>query len=363
MVLLSPGFPLLTPGFFPMPTWSLPGLLFPQYGWAFVSIPVVFLAWVYGRHQRRKVQQLWNDSYALPVTRRLGRWLLLGLLILLSYSLMGPSVGQTSITPTMTARDLFLAIDISQSMLAEDQPPVNRLQRAQTAAQELLHWLPQHKASCRVGLLAFAGSGRILCPPTSDLHHVERVVADLHVESLGMMGRLTDQPANPVGTSFQAVEKVLEQWTISNPEAVPYTEVMVLSDGDDLNAAVVESKLPFRLNAWAVGDGTKAWPIPHASSYLMTTPPSGEAALRVLTQRHAERLQQWVAGTGGTVLVEDGTPRPLVAWWQQQAQQAVRPLQSQARLIPVDSSHWFVGLAGLLLLAESCWGGARIQRW
>jgi hypothetical protein len=248
-------------------------------------------------------------------------------------------------------------------MLAEDQPPANRLQRAQTAALELLRWLRQQKASCRVGLLAFAGSARMLCPPTGDLQHVERVVADLHVESLGTMGRLTDQPANPLGTSFQGVERVLEQWTLSNPEAIPYTEVMVLSDGDDLNATVVETKLPFRLHAWAVGDGSKAWPIPQASGYLMTTPSSGTTAERVMTQRHSERLQQWVSATGGKVLVEDGTSSPLVVWWQQQAQREVRPLQSQARLIPIDRSHWFLGAAGLLLLAEACWGGARLQRW
>jgi Ca-activated chloride channel family protein len=340
-----------------MPTWSLPTLAHPEYGWALLCVPVVFFAWVYGRRQRRKVLEQWNDAYALPVLRRRGRWLLLGILLALCYALMGPSVGKASLTPTTEARDLFLAIDISLSMLAEDQPPTNRLQRAQAAANELLRWLRTQKAPCRVGLIAFAGAARIVSPPTSDLLHVEQLVARLHPESLGPAGRLGDQTL--LGTSFQAVERVLEQWALSQPEAVPYTEVLVLSDGDDLNSTVNETRLPYRMHAWAVGDAKQGWPIPQGTGFLMT---SNGTSQRVLTQQHAERLQQWLASKG-TVLVEDGTPQPLVLWWQHQQSGEVRPLQSQARLVPIDRTHWFLALAGLLLLAEAWWGGARVQRW
>lgn len=81
----------------------------------------------------------------------------------LACALAGPRWGRTSVTTETRALDLILAIDISRSMLAEDQPP-NRLGRAVREARRLV----QDLQGDRLGLVAFAGRSYILTPLTVD---------------------------------------------------------------------------------------------------------------------------------------------------------------------------------------------------
>ncbi|MBW8772401.1 MAG: VWA domain-containing protein [Gemmatimonadetes bacterium] len=81
----------------------------------------------------------------------------------LAAALAGPRWGRTSVTTETRALDLILAVDISRSMLAEDQPP-NRLGRAVREARRLV----QDLQGDRLGLVAFAGRSYILTPLTVD---------------------------------------------------------------------------------------------------------------------------------------------------------------------------------------------------
>ncbi len=81
----------------------------------------------------------------------------------LACALAGPRWGRTSVTTETRALDLILAVDISRSMLAEDQPP-SRLGRAVREARRLV----QDLQGDRLGLVAFAGRSYILTPLTVD---------------------------------------------------------------------------------------------------------------------------------------------------------------------------------------------------
>ncbi len=60
-------------------------------------------------------------------------------------------------------RDLFIALDISRSMLAQDISP-NRLEFAKTKISTLVNALPSE----RIGLILFSGSSFVQCPLTRD---------------------------------------------------------------------------------------------------------------------------------------------------------------------------------------------------
>ena len=59
--------------------------------------------------------------------------------------------------------DMFILLDVSRSMLAEDAAP-NRLARARAEIASMLDRLRGH----RVGLIAFAGKAAVLSPLTPD---------------------------------------------------------------------------------------------------------------------------------------------------------------------------------------------------
>ncbi|HEX2094283.1 MAG TPA: VWA domain-containing protein, partial [Longimicrobiaceae bacterium] len=66
------------------------------------------------------------------------------------------------------AAEVVLALDASNSMLAEDVPP-NRLERERAAARALVRGLPGN----RIGVVAFSARGYVLSPLTSDAGALE----------------------------------------------------------------------------------------------------------------------------------------------------------------------------------------------
>nr|MBP9198806.1 VWA domain-containing protein [Gemmatimonadales bacterium] len=75
----------------------------------------------------------------------------------------GPRGGHATVKAETQALSVVFVMDISRSMLAEDQAP-SRLARAAREARRLVQDLDQD----RVGLVAFAGQSYILSPLTLD---------------------------------------------------------------------------------------------------------------------------------------------------------------------------------------------------
>lgn len=88
-------------------------------------------------------------------------------------ALMQPQiVKKETVAHAKTAANIFVALDVSKSMLAADVTP-DRLERAKSEIRDMLPAFSQH----RVGLLAFAGRTTVLSPLTMD-HGFFRLVLD-----------------------------------------------------------------------------------------------------------------------------------------------------------------------------------------
>jgi Ca-activated chloride channel family protein len=122
------------------------------------------LAWV-ARRRRLVRAAAWSPELAAGAAADGPRapWVIAIAAALLAFALAGPRWGRTSVTTETRALDLIIAIDISRSMLAEDQAP-SRLLRATREARRLV----QDLQGDRLGLVAFAGRSYILTPLTVD---------------------------------------------------------------------------------------------------------------------------------------------------------------------------------------------------
>jgi Ca-activated chloride channel family protein len=98
-----------------------------------------------------------------PRIRQWRRFLLLSGLFWLILALARPQWGAHEVTVKEKGTDIVIALDISNSMLAEDVAP-NRLERAKTELADFLNRLPRG----RVGLVLFAGAAFVQCPLTMD---------------------------------------------------------------------------------------------------------------------------------------------------------------------------------------------------
>lgn len=111
--------------------------------------------------------------------------------------------------------DLFVALDLSRSMLAEDVDP-SRLQAARAGLKQLFARL----SGDRVAIIAFAGEARQVAPLTFDRAALEYVVDHLDTESMGRGG-----------TSLSAaIELAAEK---ASAKGLDPCVLLVVTDGED----------------------------------------------------------------------------------------------------------------------------------
>ena len=96
-----------------------------------------------------------------------------------------PRFGVYTETVTQRGVDLFVLLDVSRSMTAEDVAP-NRLERAKSDVRDLL----PHLAGDRVGLIVFAGKPVVKAPLTNDQGFFRMVLDEVDVGSAPRGGTL-----------------------------------------------------------------------------------------------------------------------------------------------------------------------------
>jgi len=129
---------------------------------------MVLMRWSDGQARRRLSGLLGEQAVAHierdnPRVRQWRRFLLLCGLFWLILALARPQWGAHEVVVKEKGTDIVIALDISNSMLAEDVAP-NRLERAKTELADFLGRIPRG----RVGLVLFAGSAFVQCPLTMD---------------------------------------------------------------------------------------------------------------------------------------------------------------------------------------------------
>ncbi len=217
--------------------------------WLLATLPLLVLFLVAAARARRQAVERFA---AAPLAARLARSvngrartgkavLLVAALLFGLLALAQPRWGFQWREVTRRGVDVFVLLDVSKSMLAEDVPP-NRLQQARFAVKDLLHYL----TGDRVGLIAFAGSAFVQCPLTIDR------------EAFRLTLNAVDPSLIPRGGSAiaRAVETALKAFEAGESR----DRVMVLitdgedTEGDPLAAASAAAEQGVRL--YAIGVGT-----------------------------------------------------------------------------------------------------------
>jgi Ca-activated chloride channel family protein len=242
--------------------------LHPTYGWLTGAVVGAAGLFAWAAWQRRQGMAHFGDTALVqqlaqavrPWRRAVRAGLTVLGLALLVVALAGPRFGTTVRTVERKGVDLVIALDVSQSMHAEDVPP-SRLERAKNEIKRLLDGL----SGDRVGLVLFAGDGFVQAPLTTD---------------------------------YDAIRLFLD---IAGPDLLP-------TPGTDFGAALDAARQAFD-TARPPGDTTAAPPDPRTQALLVVS--DGEnhegdvAALRQTAQDQNIRL--FAAGVGAT----EGTTIPI----------------------------------------------------
>ena len=134
-------------------------------------VPALVAAYIYARiDRRRRIARFGNPTTVrslMPeasMRRDTAKFIIyMVAVVLIVFSLARPQFGSKLKEVKREGIELMLAVDVSNSMLAEDFAP-NRLERTKYSIARLLEGLHQD----RVGLVVFAGDAYVQLPITSD---------------------------------------------------------------------------------------------------------------------------------------------------------------------------------------------------
>jgi Ca-activated chloride channel homolog len=169
--------------------------------------------------------------------------------LLLFVALLRPQWNKKEEIITEEGRDLYIVLDVSRSMLAQDVKP-NRL----AFSKEKIRQLARILESNRVGLLLFSGSAFVYCPLTSDLAAFNMFLDQVDAETISSGTTAIDQ----------ALEKVIQ--TVQSVPSRKSNIVVIFTDGEDFSSNLQRIKndaAQHRLTIFTVGVGSQEGaPIP-----------------------------------------------------------------------------------------------------
>lgn len=271
-------------------------------------------------------------------------------MLCLATALAGPRWGASTVLLESEGIDVALALDVSLSMLAEDERP-SRLERMKQEVRRLRAASPGD----RVALIAFAGRSYVLAPLTSDDGALDLFLSNLDPSVVGQGGSHIAPP----------IRQGIDLLSASTGQAD--RALVIMSDGEafDDHAVAVRMAAEARaagIHLVTVGFGTPdgaTIPLPGTGGADVKRDDAGEI---VITQVNDRLLEAIAVAAGGAHVPADATDKGngirralgvLEAAAQQQQLQANRPLRYQ----------WFVAMALLILFADALYAdGARWRR-
>lgn len=117
----------------------------------------------------------------------------------ISYALMGPRKPMGMSKNTIEVNDIFIVLDLSRSMLAEDLKP-NRFE----AAKQKVHEFVDLHVQDRIGIVIFAEKVFTLLPLSTDLNLIGKMVDGIKLGPLGDGTNIGDALALAVGRLIQS---------------------------------------------------------------------------------------------------------------------------------------------------------------
>ncbi|MFI3285142.1 MAG: VWA domain-containing protein [Rikenellaceae bacterium] len=221
----------------------------PQYLYLLLLLPLLLVLFAVVKSRRkRRIARFGNPEIMSLLMPEVSRWrprfkslLLIVSLASLIVAAARPQLGSKLREESSQGVEMMFAVDVSNSMLAEDFEP-NRLERTKYAINRLFEGMDQDRA----GLIAFAGDASVQLPITSDFRMAAAFVNRLSPNLVGMQGT--------------SVSKALDLALLSFSEQSKASKVIILiTDGeshDDNAIATAERAKAQGVKIFTVGIGT-----------------------------------------------------------------------------------------------------------
>lgn len=269
----------------------------PEYLYLLLLLPVIALLFFYSIYRRNKDIRSYGDpqllkalipSYA-SLRNHLTFWLSLTAVMLMVFVLARPQFGAKKETVTTRGVEVVVALDISNSMLADDITP-NRLEKAKRLISRIINKSSENK----VALIVFAGDAFVQLPITNDF-----ISAKMFLESI--TPRLIERQGTDIASAINLATKSF------TPNEKVGKAIVIITDGENHEGGAEEAaRLAAEkgMNVFVLGIGTeKGGRIPLSGKKDFLRDSDGYVVVTKLNEEMARSIAE--AGKGVYITVDN----------------------------------------------------------
>ena len=271
----------------------------PIYLYLLVLIPLLALIrYLSYRNQKKRLRKFGEPSLLKALMPDVSRfrpsvkfWILQGALALLIVMLARPQMGTKINHEKRVGIETIIAMDISNSMRAEDIVP-NRLDRSKMMVENLV----DHFTNDKIGLIVFAGDAFVQLPITSDYVSAKMFLSSIDPSMMASQGTDIARAIEMASHSFTQEEGIGKA-------------IVVITDGEDHEGGAVEAAEAAKKNGmrvYVLGVGSTQGapiPVPGTGNYMQDN--TGNTVMSALNEDMCKQVAQ--AGGGAYIHVENNS--------------------------------------------------------
>ena len=268
----------------------------PIYLWMLLIIPILVLVrFIVWQKRKRNLRKFGDPSLLKEMMPDVSKYrptikfcLLLSAITILIFMIARPQVGSKISHEKREGIEVLIALDISNSMLAQDVIP-SRLEKSKLLIEDLV----DHFTNDKVGLVVFAGDAFVQLPITNDYVSAKMFLQNINPSLITTQG--TDLA--------RAIS--LSQSCFTQREHIGRA-IIVITDGEDHEGGALEAaREAYKkgINVFILGVGTsKGAPIPDGNGgYLKDN--NGQIVLSALNEQMCQQVAK--AGNGVYIHVDN----------------------------------------------------------
>ena len=271
----------------------------PIYLYLLVLIPLLALIrYLSYRNQKKRLRKFGEPSLLKALMPDVSRfrpsvkfWILQGALALLIVMLARPQMGTKINHEKRVGIETIIAMDISNSMRAEDIVP-SRLDRSKMMVENLV----DHFTNDKIGLIVFAGDAFVQLPITSDYVSAKMFLSSIDPSMMASQGTDIARAIEMASHSFTQEEGIGKA-------------IVVITDGEDHGGGAVEAAEAAKKNGmrvYVLGVGSTQGapiPVPGTGNYMQDN--TGNTVMSALNEDMCKQVAQ--AGGGAYIHVENNS--------------------------------------------------------
>lgn len=309
-------------------------------------IPVLAIVYWLARHWKNKMLTRFSDHSLIKTlipdlskTRPLIKLIVFLLAyVMLIVGLANPQIGTKIEKAKRKGIDLVLALDVSNSMLAEDIQP-NRLERAKQATSKLIDRLEGD----RIGIVVFAGKAYKQLPITTDYAAAKLFLSNINTDIVPTQG-------TAIG---QAIELALESFEKSEKRN---KAIIVISDGEnheDNAIEVAKNAVKDGIVIHTIGMGTATGsPIPIYQGHTLRGYKKDREGNTVISRLDPLMLEQIAAAGNGIFVSASNTDAGLNRVFDEINKMEKAEIESKTFSDYEDRFQYFIAIAIFLIISE-----------